>query len=422
MAISFVGSAEGSATNGNDVTLTLPGGMQQDDLVIVAYAIGDNDNLDFNMAMVTAGYTEIADIANTAVGQDVNLGVFYKKMGATPDTTAQVDGQGGADASVAAVAMVFRGVDPNTPFDVASTTANASGTMHPNPPSIDHLNPAGLWTVIAGASAHLLNLGTTSDPYTFPTGYTIDNVQRPGNDTSDVTVGMGYRTNPADPEDPGVMTHSGTDSASYAWCAVTMALRPFVPPAQIDTASVNDADRSIENGYTDATVNFTEAMTTTAAVGGAIRIELTDDGGTNWYATTYRSGSGTATFKVRVARVVNNGDTVQVRYRTAAAGATINAVDDSAECLDETVTATNNLTKRFAENLKDKNNANIASATVGYTFTDISGTWTETTTSAGGWIDVQYTGAGAVGSSQWVSVRKPNTTPTESFVWTFTVK
>lgn len=206
--------------------MTFPGGILQNDLVIVAYAIGDNDNLNFDMAVVTAGYTEVADLFADDT-QECNLGVFWKVMGATPDTSVTVDGLGGTDAAVAAVVMIFRGVNTTTPMDVTPTTATAINTMHPNPPSIDHLNPSGLWTVIAGASGHTL-AGTGT--YTFPTGYTTDAIDRGADDTSDVTVGMGYRTNPADPEDPGVMTHSGTDSTAFAWCATTLALRP-APPA-----------------------------------------------------------------------------------------------------------------------------------------------------------------------------------------------
>lgn len=227
MPISFVGSAENSAINGADVTLTLPGGVLTDDLVIVAYGIGDNDAVDQNVAMVTAGYTEEADLFVSSGGaqQDINMGVYRKFMGATPDTTAVVDGLGGTDAAVAAVCMVFRGVDLLTPFDVAIVTATGIDTFSPNPPSINHNNPVGLWTVIAGASAHAVGGAGT---FTFPTGYTTDALDRGSDDTSDVTVGMGYRTNPADPEDPGIMTHSGTDSANYCWAAVTIALRPAI--------------------------------------------------------------------------------------------------------------------------------------------------------------------------------------------------
>lgn len=230
MAISFVGSAEGSAANGADVTLALPGGTTTDDLVVVAYTIGDNDGVNFDMAMVTTGYTEVADLfANDT--QDISLGVYWKVMGGTPDTTAAVDGLGGTDAAVAAVCMVFRGVDTTTPMDVTPTTATGINTMHPDPPSVDHSNPAGVWTVIAGASGHtLLGAGT----YTFPTGYITDAIDRGQDDTSDCTVGMGYRTSPADPENPGAMTHSGTDSVAFAWCAATLALRPAPTTITVD--------------------------------------------------------------------------------------------------------------------------------------------------------------------------------------------
>jgi len=225
MAISFIGSAEGSSSPNTDTTVDLSGiSMAQNDLVIVAQAIGDNDNTALNLTMVSTGWTELfTDIDNTADDQDVYLGIWYKFMGATPDSSAVVDGLGGTDAASAAIAMVFRGVDTTTPFDVTTTTATGTNTMHPNPPSIDHLNPTGLWTVIVGASGHTIG-GTGT--YTFPTGYTTNAIDRGHDDTSDVTVGMGYKTTPADPEDPGVMTHSGTDSASYAWIAATMALRP----------------------------------------------------------------------------------------------------------------------------------------------------------------------------------------------------
>ena len=238
-AISFVGSCENSAANGADVTLTLPSGTTTDDLVIVAYAIGDNDGVNFNMAMVTTGYTEVADLFADDT-QDLSLGVYWKVMGGTPDTSAAVDGLGGTDAAVAAVCMVFRGVDTTTPMDVMPTTATALNTMHPDPPSINHNNPSGVWTVIAGASGHTLGGAGT---YTFPTGYVTNAIDRGQDDTSDATVGMGYRETPADPEDPGVMTHSGTDNANFAWGAATLALRPAAEGGGAGLASMDDDEQ-----------------------------------------------------------------------------------------------------------------------------------------------------------------------------------
>lgn len=223
MAISFVGSAENSATDGGNVTVDISGiSMAENDLVIVAYSEGDAADTDYDMATVTAGYTQVADLFSND-GADTNLGVFYKFMGGTPDSSVEVDGHGGTNTAVAAVVMVFRGVDTTTPMDVAATTATGGDTFNANPPSINHNNPSGLWVVIAGASAHSLGGATT---YTFPTNYTTNAIDRASDDGRDTTVGMGYRTDPGDPEDPGVMTHSGVDSANFSWAATTMALRP----------------------------------------------------------------------------------------------------------------------------------------------------------------------------------------------------
>lgn len=222
MAISFVGSAFNSAAGGADVTLTLPA-MNQDDLVLVAYAIGDNDSITLNQQMLTIGYTEIADIEILTDGEDCYLGVYGKFMGATPDTTAQVDGLGGADASVAAVCMVFRGCDTTSlaTMDANNTTATGIDGAHPDPPSISGLGATN-WSVICGASAHLIN---TEQTYTFPTGYTTNAVDdsQTATETTYCTVGMGYKTNPADPEDPAVMTHSSS-AATNSWCATTVPL------------------------------------------------------------------------------------------------------------------------------------------------------------------------------------------------------
>jgi hypothetical protein len=222
MAISFIEAVENDSTEGGDVTLTFAGSLLQNDLVIVAYSIGDNDAVNQNMVMLTSGYTEVADLFVDTGTEDLNLGVFYKFMTATPDTSAQVDGLGGTDAAVAAVCMVFRGVDTAGPFDTASTTATGTGSFSPNPPSNNHGNLSGAWSVIVGAAQH--NLGS-SGTYTFPTGYTTNAIDRGSNDTTDCTIGMGYDSTPADPEDPGIMTHSGSDNARFAWAAVTMILK-----------------------------------------------------------------------------------------------------------------------------------------------------------------------------------------------------
>lgn len=229
MAISFVGSASNAVISGGDVTVTLPGGMAANDLILVGYGIADNDSVDEDMAIVSpSGYTEVADLfANDLV--DTNLGVFYKYHNGT-DTDVVADGLGGADAAVSAVLMVFRGValsGAGGPFDTAATTATGIDTGVPNPPSINTTGASGIWTVIVGASGsgHI----TDTPSLTAPANYTTNAVQIAIKDTSDIAVGMGYRTNPSDPEDPGSFTLGGVpDDLGYSWCAVTMALKESV--------------------------------------------------------------------------------------------------------------------------------------------------------------------------------------------------
>jgi hypothetical protein len=225
MAISFIGSAAGSSAANTDTTITLPGAAITNDLIIVAYGIGDNDSVDQNVAMTTGGYTEVADLLGDDV-QDISFGVYYRYHD-TAILTAVCDAlAAGTDAAVAGVCMVFRGVAllaDGGPFDTVATTATGIDSANPNPPSITTSGASGIWTVIAGGTG-LLETGAAT--YTNPTNYTTNGISQGFEDTSDVVVGMGYRTNPATTEDPGVMTCSLTaGAANDGWCAVTMALK-----------------------------------------------------------------------------------------------------------------------------------------------------------------------------------------------------
>jgi hypothetical protein len=213
---SFIGSAVNSSNNGGNVVITLPS-LVANDLIIVAYVSSGIADLD----MMANDGAELADLYADDTSADANLGVYFK-IATGSETTITVTGSGVGQDSTCAAAMVFRGVDTVTPFDVTSTTATGINTMHPDPPTIDW-SSAGTWVVIAGASAYVI---TGSGTHTFPTGYTVNGATIGQNDTRDCTVGLGYNSAPSDPEDPGVMTNSGTDSTSFSWAAVTMALRP----------------------------------------------------------------------------------------------------------------------------------------------------------------------------------------------------
>ena len=224
MAISFIGSAVGSSSPNAATTITLPT-LNADDLIIIAAAVGDTAN---NGIPAPTGYSRVPGVAATLYSNDVNdtnLDLYYK-IAVAGDSGANVTltATGGTNASNAGIAMVFRGIDTTTPFDVNATTATGIDTSNANPPSLDHLNPAGVWTVIAASTGHT---GGATGTFTFPTGYTTNAAQRVHNDTIDALAGMGYNTAPADPENPAAFSAANIGTATdNAWAAVTMALRP----------------------------------------------------------------------------------------------------------------------------------------------------------------------------------------------------
>jgi hypothetical protein len=270
MAISFVGSVSQAQPNGSDITLDLTTitGLAQNDLVIVAYTVGSSDDGDYDMVVNSpTDYTEVADLFADDV-QDCNLGVFRKVQGATPDTSVVVEGFGNMNNSIAAIAMAFRGVDTTTPMDVAATTATGIDTANPNPPSINHNNPSGVWTVVVGAAGHSAGDRT----YTFPTGYTTDAVSLSGNDSDDCTIGMGYRSSGvSDPEDPGVMTFSGTDNVNYCWAAVTMALRPATGATTFAPSVSGVGTTTVSSGAVRGVAGTVSGVGSTAVTEGTVR-------------------------------------------------------------------------------------------------------------------------------------------------------
>lgn len=187
------------------------------------HCISDASDTDFDMEINTGtGWTEVADLfSGTGVEYRSQSGVWWKAMGATPDTQVITQGKGGADSGNVAIAMAFTGVDTTTPMDVTVTTATGTGTFVANPPSID-FSDAGAAVVVVPASSHNDN----GSVLVLPTDYQTNAVSVTQGETRDCTGAMGYYLSPSDPEDPDAVTYSaGVDDAAYAWTATTLALR-----------------------------------------------------------------------------------------------------------------------------------------------------------------------------------------------------
>lgn len=226
MAISFIGSAVGSASPNGTFNVTLPNGCQAGDLILVAFAVGDSPGADNDLAV--NGFTEVADQAITTDTNDTEMFVGYRYF-VGGDTQVPISGNftalGGTNASNAAVVMVFRGVASAAqggPFSTASQVATGADSSNADPPQIATV--ASDCVVIAGASGCS---GGTAPAFTAPTNYTTNAVSRGHDDTVDVVVGMAYRLSGfANPENPGAFTAANIGTAANnSWCATTMALK-----------------------------------------------------------------------------------------------------------------------------------------------------------------------------------------------------
>jgi hypothetical protein len=141
---------------------------------------------------------------------------------------------------------------------------------------------------------------------------------------------------------------------------------PFLPIGggrEILGSLMDDTRRDWDAPYQDIVLYLTEAFADAALSVGNAATGYTFYVNNTPYTPTYRSGSGTATWTLRIAVAVKNGQKVELSYAPSA-GATL-AVSDSFELpIQSKIPISNSLTKRFRFTLKDKTNAVVASESV----------------------------------------------------------
>lgn len=209
MAISLVGTASGGNTDGADVTISLPAGMAQNDIVLVTGGHA-NTNPSNAAAVSTGGYTQLLEEHHlNACG----MVAAYKRMGASPDTSVTCVGGANASSAVAYTVMVFRGVDTSTAIDATTTSANG-GSSQPNSPSIT--------TVSDGAAVISAFVQRYDGAITAPTGYG-DAVTVARTDTDKCCAGSAWKAvATAGAENPP----QWTASSFLFWIAFSIALKP----------------------------------------------------------------------------------------------------------------------------------------------------------------------------------------------------
>jgi hypothetical protein len=233
MALSFIGSASGFNDAGGSVTITLPGGVAEGDVV---YVCGGTANVsDIAVGVSTAGYTELVDIFGTDT-QDTNFAVDRKVMGSTPDSTAVCIGSGDATIAASYVMHVWRGANTTTPEDVTTTTATGIDSGTPNSPSISPVT-TGAVVLTAGAGNNFDTSTTTA-----PTGYANQVDVDAGNLSRLLRAMMASKSwSGSGAEDPAAWTISSTD-VSFCWAAATIAIRPAPAPDATPTCPLGVFD------------------------------------------------------------------------------------------------------------------------------------------------------------------------------------
>jgi hypothetical protein len=229
VAITRITGTTASAINAGATTLDYNEGLLAlNDLIIVAWSCGDDDFTQPTLAMTTSGYTELTTTTLSADGGtagDGNLAVFYKYWDGV-DTTAVTAASGtGTDSSNASACQIFRGVAllaDGGPLEIGIQVASNTTGGDPDPPQVSGFTEATAVVVIAGASS-----GASAGAYTAPTNYTTNaQMTDAAAETFRASVGLAYREDPADPENPGVFNGAHTG----AWCAATMVLKEAPAP------------------------------------------------------------------------------------------------------------------------------------------------------------------------------------------------
>jgi hypothetical protein len=117
LGIKFVGTPTSTTTT----SITLPSGLQQDDIVFIA------SMADLTTPALPTGYTN----GQTGYTNTVGYRWSYKVMGATPDTSAS-----GLSSSSTHIAFAVRSVDTSVIFDQTASSPATNTTGMPNPPAI----------------------------------------------------------------------------------------------------------------------------------------------------------------------------------------------------------------------------------------------------------------------------------------------
>ena len=415
MAISYIINALGGTTTTTSFSITLPTTASGDILILEFCHRGTGNG--------TIGGTYTGPAFALKHSQLFATSAFSGKTywsRATGDHAGETVTGSGLTNSCAAILTVYRGaLASGDPLADATIVGEENASGNETQAQITTATAAA-WPVLVVVNSP--DLAVATQACTSP-GTLTERAERLSTGGTDSSIAHASAEK-ASAGGTGAFTWTQTDAASGSW-AYAIKPEPAASNPTISSASMADADRNWDTPYQDIAITFSEAVDITPApsVGDTVAgLTAQVNGGAN-AALTYRSGNGTASWKVRRAELIQTNDIVVLDYSQASGS--ILAVDDNAE-LSETAdkAVTNNLTKRSRVVLKDANNALVASVSVqwvildgGLTTVDNSGT---SNTDSNGVLDVEVIGPD-VGQTIHLGVKHPSALPTEAMLWTDTV-
>lgn len=224
----YVGASSAISSGGSSITLrldTLTGGVgsapQTGDLVVVyATAASANTTTPISNRTLSTGFTRLyQSFENDAY--DTNLMIYYKIMGATPDTSCQLENPGAGNGTTM-IAQVFRNVDPEAPLGIGSVTTSQN-TVLPFASALTRgltVNKTGMLISAVGGGAHIggVQTYTSSNLTSFRTSG--------ANSTNDATIGAGLATGAPTTFTPAQFGFSTSNSTTYSCSGVITAINP----------------------------------------------------------------------------------------------------------------------------------------------------------------------------------------------------
>jgi len=186
----------GSSQSNGSTTITLPSGLQENDLVFI---MGTSNSA--NITLPT-GYTN----GQNGTNGNCRYRWAYKRMGATPDTTAS-----NITSAAITIAFVYRNVNLTTIFDAAASSATGGSGM-PNAPTRTSTTNNSMFVALG----FLADDAVTA---TAPANYTL---VRTGNYAGGTSMAAERLLAVAGASDPAAFGGGGSDD----WFAVQFALRP----------------------------------------------------------------------------------------------------------------------------------------------------------------------------------------------------